>query len=173
LQRLVRRRSDELVALEGPIHGDLHAGNVMVRSRDAIVIDFGSMGSGPLSVDPAILEVSLVFGTDNRDKPELFDAWKSFVDDIYREPTQPPPLTGVHYNYEWLAKGIRELRHLMACCGMTHDEALVVLCACLLRFCRLCPSDLHTEELVALSERRRAYALVVAERLSRRYPNAT
>lgn len=46
--------------LAGPIHGDLHATNVLVRSSDAIVIDFEKVGFDmPLVYDAASLEGGL------------------------------------------------------------------------------------------------------------------
>jgi len=47
--------------LAGPIHGDLHATNVLVRSSDAIVIDFEKVGFDmPLVYDAASLEGGLL-----------------------------------------------------------------------------------------------------------------
>lgn len=48
----------------GTVHGDLHIGNLFVpsASTEAVIIDYGSVASErPLLVDPACLEVSLVF----------------------------------------------------------------------------------------------------------------
>lgn len=50
-----------LPVLAGPIHGDLHATNVLVRSADAIVIDFEKIGFDmPLVYDAASLEGGLL-----------------------------------------------------------------------------------------------------------------
>jgi DNA-binding NarL/FixJ family response regulator len=47
------------------IHGDLHCGNVLVRSNgDAVVIDFGDADLGFTCLDPIALELSLVFHPD-------------------------------------------------------------------------------------------------------------
>jgi hypothetical protein len=47
------------------IHGDLHCGNVLVKSDgDAVLIDFGDAGPGFTSLDPIALELSLVFHPD-------------------------------------------------------------------------------------------------------------
>lgn len=47
------------------IHGDLHCGNVLVKSDgDAVLIDFGDSGPGYTSLDPIALELSLVFHPD-------------------------------------------------------------------------------------------------------------
>lgn len=58
----VERRLDALPDImyrKGFTHGDLHCGNVRARAGEAILIDFQSVGAGPLSTDPATLEVSL------------------------------------------------------------------------------------------------------------------
>lgn len=44
------------------IHGDLHGCNVLVSADGAInLIDYGDVGEGPASLDPATLELSLLF----------------------------------------------------------------------------------------------------------------
>jgi len=59
LRRLFQRCVSTPV-LVGPIHNDLHAGNVHVRATDAIVIDFAAHDRGPLLCDAATLEASLL-----------------------------------------------------------------------------------------------------------------
>jgi len=59
--------------LVGPIHGDLHSGNVRVRATDAIVIDFVQHRDYPLVFDAACLEASLLvegFANDKRSPQE-------------------------------------------------------------------------------------------------------
>ena len=52
-------------ASQGCIHGDLHCGNVLVKSDgDAVLIDFGDTGLGFNALDPIALELSLVFHPD-------------------------------------------------------------------------------------------------------------
>jgi CheY-like chemotaxis protein len=52
-------------ASQSCIHGDLHCGNVLVKSDgDAVLIDFGDAGPGFTSLDPIALELSLVFHPD-------------------------------------------------------------------------------------------------------------
>ncbi len=47
------------------IHGDLHCGNVLVRSDgEAVLIDFGDTGMGFTALDPVALELSIVFHPD-------------------------------------------------------------------------------------------------------------
>jgi Ternary complex associated domain 9 len=61
--------------LAGPIHGDLHATNVLVRGSDAIVIDFEKSEDGkPLLYDAASLEAGFLvdgFRTDERSNTDL------------------------------------------------------------------------------------------------------
>lgn len=165
-----------LAARWGIYHGDLHCGNVMIRQREAIVIDFGSMPRigdigridfGPLSADPAFLEVSLAFGTDRLDSPDQFDEWRAFIDETFlSRPTMEPPRPSLdHFHFVWLQAAIREIRHVVKCCGISDEEAMIVLCGCLLRFGRLSMPDLPTKKLRELSEKKRAYALVVADRM--------
>jgi Phosphotransferase enzyme family len=45
-------------------HNDLHGDNVRVTGQDAIMIDFAWTDYGPLSADPASLDISLVLNTD-------------------------------------------------------------------------------------------------------------
>ncbi|RTM15383.1 MAG: hypothetical protein EKK33_02130 [Bradyrhizobiaceae bacterium] len=47
----------------GMTHGDLHGQNVRVAGSDAILLDFASVDQGPLTVDPATLDVSLMLDT--------------------------------------------------------------------------------------------------------------
>lgn len=47
------------------IHGDLHCGNVLVKSTgEAVVIDFGDAGPGFTALDPIAFELSLIFHPD-------------------------------------------------------------------------------------------------------------
>ncbi len=137
---LLLTRAKTIETRRGTVHGDLHFGNVMVRNRDAIVIDFGSMDEfGPITADPAVLEVSMVFGTDGDDDPKGFREWKSFVDEIFigSSALSPPIPDAEHIRFAWLRRAVRELRHIGSCCSIEPDEALIVLSGCLLRYARL------------------------------------
>jgi len=165
IQSSLRNHASTVRARQGIYHGDLHYTNVMVRHRDAIVIDFGSMNEfGPLYADPAILEVSLVFGTDEQDDPKYFDAWCGFVDSIYSDPLRPPLSKGDHPQFVWLAKAVRELRQAIAGCEFENKEALIILAGCMLRYARNA-DKFKNKALETLAENRRAYALAVAYRL--------
>lgn len=168
LNTMLMKRAESIEARWGTYHGDLHHGNVMVRNRDAIVIDFGSMKDfGPITADSAVLEVSMVFGADDRDDPKAFTGWKEFVDELFvnKSPLRPPVHDAEHFRFAWLRKAVRELRHVGSCCDIEPDEALIVLAGCLLRYGRLSALEFPKRNLVKLSEDRRAYALVVAEHI--------
>ncbi len=174
IAQVLRNFAAKIETREGPYHGDLHYGNIMVRNRDAIVIDFGSMEPfGPLYADPAVLEVSLVFGTDDHDDPACFDVWCKFVDFIFVDPLSPPLPKGDYPQFAWLHKAVRELRHVVACCGVDKSEALIILAGCLLRYGRNAPLKLATKELDELAEKRRVYALVMAYQICERLENET
>jgi hypothetical protein len=153
----------DILYRSGPYHGDLHAGNVMVRHRDAIVIDLFSAGSGPLTADPAALEVSLVF--DGLPANADFDAWRSFVDQLFVSlPSLRPPVPEAKpTNYSWLYRAVRELRHVLIGLDGVEKEAAVVLGAYMMRFARLLQKPVSVP--ATFSEKRHAYALVIAERL--------
>jgi CheY-like chemotaxis protein len=47
------------------IHGDLHGGNLLLSGKEApMLIDFGDVGPGAISLDPITLELSLFFHPD-------------------------------------------------------------------------------------------------------------
>jgi len=172
IEQLLKRHASTIITREGPYHGDLHYGNIMVRNRDAIVIDYGSMGPfGPLYADPAVLEVSLVFGTDDQDDPNGFESWREFVDYTFTDPLSPPLPDSRFPQFAWLHKAIRELRHVVACCGVEKNEALIILAGCLMRYGRNTHLKLATRELDSLAEKRRSYALVVAYQICDRLGN--
>jgi len=143
----------------------MHSGNVMVRGKDAILIDFSAVKSGPLTADPATLEVSLVFGTDENDKPDAFDEWKKAVDEFYDGvPIHEPPSLGTGPGpFAWIYRALREIRHVLIGCDCHQEEAAEVLAAYLLRFARLPPDKFKDEKLSELARKRQAYALVVVE----------
>jgi len=88
LQEALTLRADGIESPYVVVHGDLHTGkNVMVRHRDSIVIDFGSMRhEGPLTADPAALEASIAFGTREGESPNNQKEWFNFIDRIYQRP---------------------------------------------------------------------------------------
>jgi Ternary complex associated domain 9 len=75
----------------GTTHGDLHGNNVRIAGADAILIDFASVDYGPLTVDPAALDVSLMMDT----RLVAGDDWMRLADEVYelkalRAPAVPP-----------------------------------------------------------------------------------
>jgi hypothetical protein len=152
-------------------HGDLHAANVMVRGKDAILIDLLSIRDAPLAADPVMLEVSLVFGSDFDDDSYSFKSWKVFVDELYKKiPIHQPPLTERRPDqFSWLRRAVREIRHVMLGCDCDHLEASSIMVAFLMRFARLSPTSFgaRTDRSIKASIlNRHAYALVVAERIA-------
>lgn len=60
------------------VHGDLHGENVLVaRDGSAVVIDYGEVGEGTVSLDPVTLELSLLFHPKGPLRPSGagFDVW--------------------------------------------------------------------------------------------------
>jgi hypothetical protein len=169
LEIAIYQEAAKLLCLRGPCHGDLHSGNVMVRGGDAILIDFFSAGDGPLTADPAALEASLMFGTDDEDKVGSNDEWRAFVDQIYNAimPTLHPPALAESKpgTFSWLRRSIRELRHILLGCNVDEKEAKLVLAAYLMRFARLGLESLKNPKVKPLAFDRHAYALVIAERI--------
>jgi hypothetical protein len=154
---------------QGPYHGDLHTGNVMVRGGDAILIDFGSTSHGPLTADPATLEASLMFGTESWETKESFSEWRVFIDEIYgAEITSlhPPALFETEPGpFSWLRRSLRELRHVLLACEGSGEEAKVMLATYLMRYARLDIETLKKDGAKALAFDRHCYALVVTERI--------
>lgn len=75
----------------GTTHGDLHGNNVRIAGADAILIDFASVDYGPLTVDPAALDVSLMMDTCL----VAGEDWMRLADEVYelkalRAPAVPP-----------------------------------------------------------------------------------
>jgi hypothetical protein len=166
--------------ITSPIHGDLHSGNVMVRGGDAILIDFSAVtASGPLTADPATLEISLSFnvGSDlpiiksgadqeNEDK-KFFQKWQDFIDTVYNpsQLLQPMAITDqVPDEFSWLRRAIREIRHILIGCDCTEEEIMVVIACYLMRLARVCSQD-RTERKDRFDFDLHAYALVIAERI--------
>ncbi|HWH60440.1 MAG TPA: phosphotransferase [Terriglobales bacterium] len=167
LQASICQAAENISCLVGPYHGDLHSGNVMVRGSDAILIDFSSSGDGPLTADPAALEVSLMFGTEGVDDADSFEGWRQFADEIYEgnvHTLHPPALSeGGADIFSWLRRSIRELRLILLGCNAPELEAKIVLATHLMRYARLGKYVMGNPNTAAFD--RHAYALVVAERI--------
>ncbi len=148
--------------LRSPMHGDLHCGNVRVRGIDSILIDFQLVRDGPLVVDPACLEVSLVFSAAG----DVNDHWLELVDKLYQPEylVHPPPPANEPSNREWLWSAIRQIRLIAFGCEKSSGEYKTALAYCLLRRARFNEDD-SDDARRSNEEERAAYAYVVAERL--------
>lgn len=152
---------------QGPIHGDLHANNVRVRTGEAVLIDFERTRLGPLLQDPATLEVSLGFWTYGVDVDQ-FDTqtlelqqrgWRELIDKLYDPQyfsTAIPPAIE-RSPREWMWSSIRVLRNMALAEESTPDEYRLLVALQLLRRARL--------EAVQADDFRYVYAYVVADRL--------
>jgi hypothetical protein len=99
--------------LMGPVHGDLHGANVIVRGSDAIVIDFLQTRRGALLRDPAALEASLLVGSYAPDEVGAdFVSFCTSVDALYRDgatttiPLHSPPRD----RWSWFHSAVRQIR---------------------------------------------------------------
>jgi|GEM_PF-2259272 len=151
----------------GPFHGDLNFRNVMVKGNDAIVIDFSTVeSSGPLTADPATLEISLCFEASDKFAPP-FSRWKKFIDEAYDPNNILKPLSHseqVPSEFTWLRRAVREIRHVLVGCHCEREEIKVIIATYLMRIARLAP-DNYPDKRLKLEFKYRAYALVIAERI--------
>lgn len=105
------KQSGTAPVLVGPIHGDLHATNVLVRANDAVMIDFESQEDFPLLLDAATLEASLLVEGDypcGLSQMEWFDAMKPlYAGNIFPcEALKVPPS-----NWSWwFFTSVRQIR---------------------------------------------------------------
>lgn len=139
-----------------PMHADLHTDNVRVRGYDAIVIDFQRVRNGPIVVDPAFLEVSLMF-TAGRDTN---DGWRELANTLYLDggfDNVPPPAREPN-GREWLWNAVRQIRQIGRGCETSPREYRTALIHCLLRRARL-------HDKLRKDDERGAYAYVIAEKL--------
>jgi hypothetical protein len=167
--------------ITSPIHGDLHSGNVMVRGNDAILIDFSAVKpSGPLTADPATLEISLSFniGSDlpslskeeasqAHDDQQFFKKWQQVIDKVYdpSQLVQPLAITDqVPDEFSWLRRAIREIRHVLIGCDCCDDEIEIVIACYLMRIARIGSRD-RLERKDKFEFDLHAYALVIAEKI--------
>ena len=88
-------------------HGDLHAGNIFVASgtSNVVLVDFSWTAESPSVLDPACLEVDLVF----KRASQLPD---SLAKSIYKYPIAPLPKVCPTERAEWLWDSVRAIRLL-------------------------------------------------------------
>ncbi|MBI5450168.1 MAG: phosphotransferase [Gammaproteobacteria bacterium] len=148
--------------LVGPIHGDLHATNVLVRSADAIIIDFQKHCENPIVYDAACLEAGLLvdgFSDDKRDEVE----WINSIMPLYRETPLHSASTRCHPSNQssWYYACIHQIR--LYARRMQHyddkhgDQYAAALALALLK------KASNKKQFVKLKESRRAGAYVIAE----------
>lgn len=153
----------------GRIHGDLNAGNVLVRGPSALLIDYTHCTDGPLLADPTWLEVNLVFGWDwsgaGREAVLQHKAWVAGVDDLYRASSLNAQLP-LHLGEDFpepisrLFNAVRAIRfHALNMAGDATAYAHV-LAAALVRWASLPPLGTTEKARQAATERAaRAYAI--------------
>jgi hypothetical protein len=76
------------------VHGDLHANNILVRSSDAILIDFEKCEPAPILNDVASLDISVAFDCCYG---ALLEEWSNWLAAIYSvesviDRTERPPI---------------------------------------------------------------------------------
>jgi hypothetical protein len=147
--------------LSAPYHGDLHADNVRVRGNDAILIDFQRVRTGPLLADHACLEISLAFNEYSGDTNE---GWTSLIDALFSDASfvHPPGPALEPARREWIWNAVRQIRTIALANQSAPKEYLQVVLISLLRFARLPARSTDT----SIAEERKAYAYVIADRLS-------
>ena len=170
------QRCNSTPVLVGAIHGDLHAGNVRVRSTDAIVIDFTAHRRGPLVDDAAKLEASLMvdgfdegkkYAREKMSKIEIerldsdIRKWLKSIESLYDH--IPLEQSLIHPNPKnrscWFHSCVRQIRlYARQMESGEHQYAASLALALLDKF----KKDLQAEEPEAS---RRAAAYVLAERV--------
>jgi hypothetical protein len=145
----------------GPIHGDLHATNVCVRTTDAIVIDFYQHRSGPLVYDAACLEASLLVDGFTEVKKSKIDKWLQSIKTLYDYVSQDS--IPAHANPKnpsfWFHSSVRQIRRYAREMEAGPGQYAAALAVALLR---KASKDSDAAEPEAS---RRAVAYVLAERV--------
>lgn len=141
------------------IHGDLHVNNVMVRGHEALVLDFYAHNDGPMLLDVATMETSLlVEGFD--DHPESFARWLQSILPLYDTPKiDMMPRHGDPRDINhWFHESARQLRHHALRLGSPDQYAAVLALALLVKASK----DVNKR---GPEDERRAAAYLFAERL--------
>jgi hypothetical protein len=159
--------------LEGVVHGDLHATNVLVRLNDAVIIDLERVDlSMPLLYDAASLEGGLFidgFINDRRDGSELLAS----LDSLYTASafTRGDHFCLPHEGSAWFTDSVRQIRMQAMQMELAPKQYGLVLAAVLLK--KACnPNDFRDLERDGVlnatpltREAVRALAYVLAERI--------
>jgi hypothetical protein len=103
---------DSLPVTVGPIHGDLHATNILVRGPDAIIIDFESRDNFPLVFDAASLEASLLIEGFPSDGPRQVEESLDSLVPLYEHPILGGslPLANPRDPSYWFRTWVRQIR---------------------------------------------------------------
>lgn len=147
--------------LMGPIHGDLHASNILVRANDAIVIDFYAHHNDmPILYDVACLEASLLLdGFASDDRKVL--AWLKSIAPLYQGALLDNACATVHPKdaSAWFFACITQIRLFARDAQRCRGQYAAILAVALLIKASKDPS------LKGKQSMRRAAACVLAEQL--------
>lgn len=161
LRKLYLRSMELTPVLTGPIHGDLHAANILVRGVDAILIDFcAHQDDMPILFDIACLEVSLLIdGFDKDDRDTI--SWLRSIMPLYEAPLLRSPCATTHPKEPsaWFFACVNQLRLFARDMQRCDGQYAAVLAISLIK--KACKDP----ELTGKANRRRAAAYVLAEKL--------
>lgn len=161
LQELYLRSVALTPVLTGPIHGDLHAANILVRGGDAILIDFlAHKDDRPILCDVAWLEVSLLIDGFEKDERDTLP-WLRSILPLYEAPLLRSACATTHPKEPsaWFFSCVNQLRLFARDVQRCDGQYAAVLAIALLRKASKDP------KLTGKPNRRRAAAYVLAERL--------
>jgi len=147
--------------LVGPIHGDLNAGNILVRGGDSVVIDFSKHEpEGAVLCDPAALEASLLVAGFAKDEREVA-AWLHSVGPAYERAAllSTPPYVDPDSRSCWFFECVRQIRRYARQVELNDGQYAAALAAALLK---LACKDMRLGE---REEASRAAAYVLAEKI--------
>lgn len=158
LQRLFMKCSSKPVKF-ARIHGDLHVNNVMVRGHEALVLDFYAHNDGPMLLDVATMEASLLV-EGFADHPEPLPRWLKSILPLYDSPKidMLPRYGDPRDVTHWFHESVRQLRHHALRLGFPDQYAAVLALALLVKASKD-PGKLGAED------DRRAASYLFAERL--------
>lgn len=140
------------------IHNDLHVNNVMVRGHEALVLDFFAHKDGPILLDVATMEASLL--VEGFEDARLESSWMTSIRSLYDTPkiNMTPRHGDPRDPYQWFHDAVRQLRHHALRLG-TRQQYAGVLALALLTKAQKDPEKRGAED------DRRAAAFVFAEKL--------
>jgi hypothetical protein len=96
--------------VEGWIHADLNARNIRVRSADAVLIDFARSELGPLLLDAAALEASLLVSGGPSSLRGAAN-WRASIGGLYGRPLEmAPPRPDPADKWSWFHDCVRQIR---------------------------------------------------------------